>query len=69
MGFQLFRGAKTKKEKVVSEGSIWVYEGACFITFSMHDIDFPFLGLKHFEARLHVGKSLFCRPFLSLSLR
>ena len=50
-------------------GSLRVYEGAFCITFSMHDIDFPFLGLMHFEARLHVGKSLFCRPFFSLSLR
>ena len=30
----------------------------------MHDIEFPFLGPMHFEARL--GQSLFCRPFLSL---
>ena len=29
-----------------------VYEGALFIKVSMHDTEFPFLGLMHFEARL-----------------
>ena len=38
------------------------YEGALFITVSMHDIEFPLLGPMHFG----LGLSLFCRPFLSL---
>ena len=29
-----------------------LYEGAFFITVSMHDTEFPFLGPMHFEARL-----------------